>query len=100
MSGRGGRRRHGRDEAVLGYIDASPPGIVSSSDRIHQLILRARPDVTVVLSYGMPAYKDGRRRLYLGVWKHGVSIYGWCQDEDGGFAARHSALKTGTGPSG
>ena len=26
-----------------------------------------------------------------------MSIYGWRQDHDGGFVARHSALKTSTG---
>ncbi len=25
------------------------------------------------------AYIDGRRRLYVGAWKHGLSIYGWQQ---------------------
>ena len=50
-----------------------------------------------MLSYRIPTYKAGNRRLYLGVWKHGVSIYGWQQDQDGGFVARHPALKTSTG---
>lgn len=31
----------------------------------------------------------------MGVWKHGVSIYGWRQD--GGFLARHPGLKTSKG---
>jgi hypothetical protein len=26
------------------------------------------------------------------VWKHGVSVYGWRGDNDGGFAARHPEL--------
>jgi hypothetical protein len=85
------------DDAVLAYIDHIPAEHRPLFDRLHHLILRARPDVSVVLSYRIPAYKAGGRRLYLGAWKHGVSIYGWRQDHDGGFVARHSALKTSTG---
>jgi hypothetical protein len=36
----------------------------------------------VVLSYQMPSYKVGARRLYLGIWKHGLSLYGWRGDAD------------------
>ena len=85
------------DDAVLAYIDLIPAEHRPLFDRLHQLILRACPDVSVVLSYRMPTYKAGGRRLYLSAWKHGVSVYGWRQDQDGGFVARHSALKTSTG---
>ena len=94
MSDEGGPRI---DEAVLAYIDHIPAGHRPLFDRLHGLILRARPDVSVVLSYKMPTYKAGGRRLYVGTWQHGVSIYGWRQDDDGGFVARHSDLKTSTG---
>jgi hypothetical protein len=50
-----------------------------------------------VISYQIPTYKMGRNRLYLGVWKHGVSIYGWGQGRDAGFTARHPELITGKG---
>ena len=56
-----------------------------------------RPDAAVVLSYQIPTYRAGRRRLYVGVWKHGVSIYGWQQDREVGFTARHPELKTSKG---
>jgi hypothetical protein len=45
----------------------------------------------------MPTYKVGNCRLYVGAWKHGVSIYGWQQGRDAGFTARHPELKTSTG---
>jgi hypothetical protein len=45
----------------------------------------------------MPAYRVGARRLNLGVWKHGVSVYGWRGDRDGGFVARHPELSSGRG---
>jgi uncharacterized protein YdhG (YjbR/CyaY superfamily) len=65
--------------------------------RLHRLILQASPDAQVTLSYKMPAYKAGNRRLYVGAWKHGISIYGWQRDPDNEFAARHPELVTNKG---
>lgn len=95
-------RTHGRrgvqvDQAAQGYIDAIIPEYRPLFDRLHRLILEVRPDAAVVLSYQIPTYRAGRRRLYVGVWKHGVSIYGWQQDREVGFAARHPELKTSKG---
>jgi uncharacterized protein YdhG (YjbR/CyaY superfamily) len=85
------------DEAVRRYVD----GIASEHrplfDRVHRLILEAHPEATVSLSYGMPTYKVGKRRLYLGAWTHGVSIYGWQQGGDHGFTGRHPELRAGKG---
>ena len=83
------------DDAVRDYIDAIAPEHRPLFDRLHRLVLEAHPDAAVVLSYQMPTYKVGDRRLFVGVWKHGVSIYGW--GEGRGFAARHPELKTSTG---
>ena len=55
------------------------------------------PRREVALSYGMPGYRVGARRLNLGVWKHGVSVYGLRNDNDGGFLARHPELSSGKG---
>jgi uncharacterized protein YdhG (YjbR/CyaY superfamily) len=85
------------DEAVRGYIDTIPPEHLPLFERLHELILVVQPDVAVVLSYKMPTYKVGSRRLYVGTWKHGVSIYGWRQGRDGGFTTRHPKLKTSKG---
>jgi uncharacterized protein YdhG (YjbR/CyaY superfamily) len=85
------------DEAVRNYIDAIPPEHRSLFDRLHRLILEVHPDAAVVLSYQIPTYKVGRQRLFLGVWRHGVSIYGWQQGRDAGFTDRHPELKTGKG---
>jgi uncharacterized protein YdhG (YjbR/CyaY superfamily) len=85
------------DEAVRSYIDGVDPAHRPLFDRIHRLILAAYPEAAVVLSYQMPTYKVGRRRLYVGAWKHGISIYGWPQGHDAGFAARHPELRTGKG---
>jgi uncharacterized protein YdhG (YjbR/CyaY superfamily) len=85
------------NEAVREYIDAIAPEHRPLFDRIHQLILDAFPQATVVLSYQIPTYKIDRHRLFVGVWKHGVSIYGWDQGRADAFIARHPALKTSKG---
>lgn len=85
------------DAAVRAYINAIVPEHRPVFDRLHKLVLKAHPDAKMVLSYGIPTYKVGRRRLFLGAWKHGVSIYGWGQGRDAGFIARHPELKTGKG---
>jgi uncharacterized protein YdhG (YjbR/CyaY superfamily) len=85
------------DDAVRAYIDTIAPEHRPLFDRLHNLVLEARPDATVVLSYGIPTYKVGRRRLFLGAWKHGISVYGWQQDHDGGFTDRHPDLRTSKG---
>jgi dethiobiotin synthetase len=87
----------GMDEAARVYIDAIPPEHRPLFDRLHGLILAEFPDAGPVLSYQMPTYKVGNRRLYVGAWKHGVSIYGWQQDGDAGFTARHPSLLKGKG---
>jgi uncharacterized protein YdhG (YjbR/CyaY superfamily) len=66
-------------------------------DRLQGLILEVRPDAELAFSYAMPTYRVGRNRLFLAAWKHGVSIYGWKADRDGGFCANHPALQTSTG---
>jgi uncharacterized protein YdhG (YjbR/CyaY superfamily) len=85
------------NDAVRDYIEAIPPEHRPLFDRLHRLVLETHPDATVVLSYQIPTYKVGRNRLFIGVWKHGVSIYGWRQGRDAGFTARHPELKTGKG---
>jgi uncharacterized protein YdhG (YjbR/CyaY superfamily) len=85
------------DDAVRDYIDAIEPEHRPLFDRIHRLVLEAHPDAMVVLSYQIPTYKVGRRRLFVGVWRHGVSVYGWQEGRDGGFTVRHPELRTSTG---
>jgi hypothetical protein len=85
------------DPAVQAYVDGIDPDRRALFDRLHRLVLEEHPDAEVALAYGMPAYRVGARRLNLGVWKHGVSIYGWRADRDGGFVARHPTLSSGKG---
>lgn len=83
------------EDAVAAYIEAIPAPHRALFDRLHGLILTAEPAADVVLAYQIPAYKVGKRTLYLAAWKHGVSLYGWGEDRDGGFLARHPELKSG-----
>lgn len=83
------------DEAVRRYIDGIEPASWPLFDRVHRLIMDAHPEAAVSISYQIPTYRVGKRRLYLGAWKHGVSLYGWQADRDGGFAQRHPDLLSG-----
>jgi len=82
---------------VQAYIDGITPDHRPLFDRLHRLILAAHPGATVTLSYKMPAYQAGKRRIYVGAWKHGISVYGSGKARDGGFTARHPGLATSTG---
>lgn len=61
-------------------------------DRVHRLVLEACPEADLVLSYKMPTFVVGRFSLHVGVWKHGLSFYGWEPGRDAGFCARHPEL--------
>lgn len=84
------------DEAVRRYRDEMDSDYRPVFDRLHRLIVATCPNAEVVLSYGMPAYRIGRRRLSIGVWKHGLSLY-VSPNRDGGFSARHPGLAAGKG---
>lgn len=80
------------DESVRAYVDALAPDGRLLFDRFHALVLAEHPDARVTWSYKMPTYVVGERRLHVAVWKHGLSVYGWDADRDGGFCARHPHL--------
>jgi uncharacterized protein YdhG (YjbR/CyaY superfamily) len=85
------------DDAVREYVDAIAPEHRPLFDRLHRLVLETHPEATLGLSYKMPLYRVGRRRFFVAVWKHGVSVYGWDEGRDRGFVARHPELKTSRG---
>ena len=84
------------DEAVRRYRDEMDSQYRPMFDRLHRLITAMCPDADLVLSYGMPTYRIGRRRLNVGVWQHGLSVY-VSPNRDGGFSARHPDLAAGKG---
>ncbi len=83
------------DAEAQRYIDGIAPEHRPLFDRVHGLILQAYPEAVPVLSYGMPTYRVGTRKLHVGVWQHGVSIYGWGRGRDTGFTSRHPTLVSG-----
>jgi hypothetical protein len=80
------------DADFQAYVDGITPEFRPLFDRLHRIVLAAQPEAMLAMAYDMPTYRLGKRRLNLGVWKHGVSVYGWRRDNDGGFAARHPEL--------
>ena len=79
------------------YVEAISPRNRPLWDRLHRLALEAHPDADLVLSYAMPTFAVGDRRLHVGAWKHGLSLYGWQPGRDAGFVARHPQLDNGKG---
>lgn len=84
------------DDAVRRYRDELDSEQQPMFDRLHRLIVATCPGAEVVLSYQMPTYRIGRRRLNVGAWKHGLSLY-VSPDRDGGFSTRHPDLASGKG---
>ncbi len=82
---------------VAAYIDAIDKDRRPLFDRVHRLVLDVQPNAEVILSYKMPTYVAGTRQLHVGVWKHGLSFYGWGHGRDGGLVARHPHLDNGMG---
>lgn len=84
------------DDATA-YIDAIKATHRPLFDRVSRLIHETFPDVTVGIAYKMPAFTVGKCSLYVGVWSHGLSIYGWADGRDGGFTERHPQMTSGKG---
>jgi len=82
---------------VAAYIDAIVNDQRPLFDRVHRLIMEVQPDAHVVLSYSMPTYVVSTRRLHVGVWKHGLSFYGWEHGRDSALVADHPHLDSGKG---
>lgn len=59
--------------------------------------MQVQPDAQVVISYKMPTYVVGTRRLHVGVWKHGLSFYGWEHGRGSALVADHPHLDSGKG---
>ncbi len=86
-----------RQEAIRAYIAGMAPGTRSVFDRLERIIREERADAVTEMSYGMLRYRAGDRRLFVGAWKHGLSVYGWPQGREVDFVTRHPSLKTSKG---
>ncbi len=85
------------DDDVAAYLATAPAQHRPLYDRVERLARQAHPGLTVVLSYKMPTFVVGSRRLHVGIWSHGLSLYGWRADADAGFLERHRELWTDKG---
>jgi uncharacterized protein YdhG (YjbR/CyaY superfamily) len=79
---------------VQSYIDAIPERQRPLFERLQSLILEHYPNAEITISYRIPSYKVGRRRVYLGLWKSGVSLHAVAVED---FKQRHPSIKTGRG---
>ena len=66
-------------------------------NRIERIVRVLHPDVEMLITYDMPTFVVGERRLPVGVWKHGLSLYGLTEANDAGFIDRHPELSSGRG---
>ena len=79
------------------YIDQIAAEHRPMWDRVERLVRVLHPNVELRITYGMPTFVVGDHRLPVGVWKHGLSLYGLDESNDAGFIARHPELSTGRG---
>ncbi len=82
---------------VQTYLDGIADEHRPMWDRIERIVRTLHPDVELLLTYDMPTFAVGEQRLPVGVWKHGVSLYGLTGSNDAGFIARHPELSSGRG---
>ncbi len=80
------------DPRIREYADAASPEHRALFERLHGIVVATHPEAQEDFAYAMPTYRVGGRRLNIGIWQHGVSVYGWRSDNDGGFAVRHPDL--------
>ena len=57
------------------YAEGVPVAFRPMFDRLHALILEVRPEAEVVMQYQVPTYKVGKAKVFLGIWKRGVTLY-------------------------
>jgi hypothetical protein len=82
---------------VQAYLDLVAAEHRPMWDRIERIIRALHPDVELCITYDMPTFVVGEHRLPVGVWKHGLSLYGLHESNDAGFIARHPELASGRG---
>lgn len=89
-------RGHVSDE-VQAYVDALDSAHRRLFDRLHALILGALPDAEIVLSYGIPLYRVGRRHVGLNAGRaDGVTLTTTSPDHIAEFRRRHPRFRTNT----
>ena len=66
-------------------------------ERLHNLIMALYPQAENDISYGLLKFYIGKKRVWLGYWKQGVSLYTGFPELITEFKSKHPELKTGKG---
>ncbi|MFO1065288.1 MAG: DUF1801 domain-containing protein [Pirellulales bacterium] len=57
------------------YIDSFPEATRKILTKIRDTIRKAAPDAEEVISYRMPAFRQGGIVVYYAAWKHHIGLY-------------------------
>lgn len=60
---------------ILAYIEKHPKNIQSKLMQIRAIVLENAPNAEECISYGMPAFKQGKMILYFAAFKNHIGIY-------------------------
>jgi uncharacterized protein YdhG (YjbR/CyaY superfamily) len=85
------------DPAVSQFIKAIPALQRPLFDRLHGLILELYPEAAISISYQIPCYRTPGGKVFLGLWKSGVSLHAIKFEVIAEFKARYPEIKTGKG---
>lgn len=82
---------------VRKYFSSVPELRKTRLQKLHDLILKLYPQVTIDLSYRMPTYKVGDGWVAIANQKHYVSLYTCGAHHLARFREQHPGIKTGSG---
>jgi uncharacterized protein YdhG (YjbR/CyaY superfamily) len=68
-------RRRRAPKTIDEYIDRCAPQAQPILRRVRATIVKAAPDATETISYGIPAFKLRRILVYFAVFKHHIGLY-------------------------
>ena len=68
-------RRRRAPKTIEEYIDRCAPQAQPILRRVRATIVKAAPDATETISYGIPAFKLRRILVYFAAFKHHIGLY-------------------------
>jgi uncharacterized protein YdhG (YjbR/CyaY superfamily) len=79
------------------YMDKGTGEQRALFERLHLLITDLYPQAENKVSYGLLRYFIGKKGVWLGYWKQGVSLYSGYPELINAFKEKHPQLKYGKG---
>ena len=64
-----------RPKTVDAYVEALPPAVSGTLQKLRQTIKAAAPKAEELISYGMPGYKYQGMLVYFAAWKNHIGFY-------------------------